>query len=337
MLFSQAAQAGTWQLNQSLEHDGTTRWFDVYEPDGLGSAPVPLVLHLHGGTLSKAAMRNEAPGELLAIADREGFIVILPNGTRADGSSDRLGSFNWNDCRGDAIGVLPESDDVGFLDAVLDWAEASYPVDSDRIYATGASNGGMMSYRLAFERSERIAAIAAQIANLPEFTDCAVTEPATPISVMIMNATEDPLVNWENGGIIGGNRGSVISGPATREFWRLFLQPTETPLHTLYPDIDPIDAGRIESELYENVWKGTELLFYTAIDAGHTYPSLIHDTAPGLVGLLGDQNKDVESLEEVWSFLSRQSLVVPEPSFGGGLGLSVLILLCRGRKLRSAD
>src|SRR5207237_8315757 len=84
-----------------------------------------------------------------AVCDREGFAVVYPEGEHG----------HWNDGRGDANGSAPV-DDVAFIRTLIDTLAAAYPIDTDRVYATGISNGGIMSYRLACDLSDKIAAIA---------------------------------------------------------------------------------------------------------------------------------------------------------------------------------
>jgi poly(3-hydroxybutyrate) depolymerase len=57
-------------------------------------------------------------------------------------------------------------DDVAFVDAMLDLLAREYAVDASRIYASGFSNGGQMTSRLALERYDRFAAIAAAAGGL---------------------------------------------------------------------------------------------------------------------------------------------------------------------------
>jgi len=64
-------------------------------------------------------------------------------------------------------------------------------IDPGQIYATGVSNGGKMSLRLACEASDLLTGVAAVIAALPAGLEC---RPAKPVSIMLMNGTEDPLV-----------------------------------------------------------------------------------------------------------------------------------------------
>jgi polyhydroxybutyrate depolymerase len=341
-------RAGTLIENQTLVHDGVTRWFDLYLPDGLGGDPVALLFLLHGGTQDKSALRIGAPSVFLAIADREGILLAIPNGTVSPGgTSAASGSFNWNDCRGDAaVGETP-ADDVGFLSALLTQLTGTHPVDPSRVYSAGASNGGMMSLRLALELSDRIAAVGAVIANLAAQSQCP-PAPAHPISVLIMNGTADAFVPWA-GGLVAGNRGTVISALATRDFFRNALATEPDPMHTLLPDLDPFDAGRAELDLYTGGADGSELAFYTLTNAGHNYPSIAHPLSPLAEQIFGRQNHDLEAAEEIWAFLGAQRLTgaspvpaLPSPALFG-LGALVALGACTwarrgsgGRHPRSA-
>ena len=80
-----AAWSGTLVENATLEHDGLTRYFDYYVPDGLPDSPVPLLFVFHFGNVNKNFVRLSAAGEFMRLADQELFIVIYPNGTTLTG------------------------------------------------------------------------------------------------------------------------------------------------------------------------------------------------------------------------------------------------------------
>ena len=135
-----------------------------------GKRALVIVLHGHGGSAAQALgqRRGQAPLSLwLSIADREGIVVLAPDGVQA---ADH--PAGWNDCRQDSQD-LPHTDDVGFIRALLDEAVQRYRVDPQRVYLIGMSNGGMMSYRLAIELGPRIAAFAAVSASMaPSHSAC---------------------------------------------------------------------------------------------------------------------------------------------------------------------
>lgn len=137
---------------ETIEHDGLDRQYAIYVPssyDGNGP-PVPLVLGFHGGYGTGAGFqRNYAYDEL---AEAEGFIAVYPNG------AENYRSWNAGQCCGRAEGL--EIDDVGFVSALIDTLVGRYRIDTTRIYATGMSNGGMLTYRLACELGHRFAAVA---------------------------------------------------------------------------------------------------------------------------------------------------------------------------------
>lgn len=295
--------AGTLVQNVTLPHGGITRYFDYYVPDGLPAAPVPLLFVLHGGTQSNKLLGLTASVEFAAIADEERFVVIYPNGTNpTTGLSGPSGSFNWNDCRADAGSSTTTADDVGFIGALIDWAAATFEIDLDRVYATGASNGGLMSYRLAFEGSDRIAAIGAVVANLPANSECPAT-PARPVGVLVMNGTADPFMPFD-GGTILGNTGVVQSTAATRDFWRAFLAPSPTPTHVDVPDVDPSDASAVSVDAYCHGAQGAAVALYTVFGGGHTMPSIAHPVPPSFA-FLGPQNRDLEGARVIWRFTRR--------------------------------
>jgi polyhydroxybutyrate depolymerase len=301
LLLASGAHAGRFVEDQTLEHGGIARFFDVYLPDALAPG-APLLFALHGGTLSNGSLRGGAAAELYRLADESGFVVVLPNGTNGAGQTGPGGSFNWNDCRSDAGPAATSADDVGFVSALIDWAIAAHAIDPARVYATGGSNGGLMTYRLLFELSDRIAAGAAVIANLPLNSEC-VSEPAQPRSVLIMNGTADPIMPF-GGGAVAVNRGAIASSDATRDFWRAFLDAPSEPSRFTFPDLDPDDGGTVAREVYAGGRNGTELRYYRVDGGGHNAPTIAHPEP----SLAGSQNHDVEAMTEIWAFLTRQRL-----------------------------
>jgi polyhydroxybutyrate depolymerase len=96
--------------------------------------------------------------------------------------------------------------------------QRSHHVDSKRVYATGISNAGFFSNRLACDLTDRLAAIAAVAATMPD-TLLPVCKPSAPISVMFMHGSKDPLVHI-NGGPVLRDRGVAVSLTQAQEFWR---------------------------------------------------------------------------------------------------------------------
>lgn len=287
--------------------DGRIRYFHYYLPKHLPDHS-PLMILLHGGSqdYTQILKKNSAQNEWLKVSDEKKFLLIIPNGIDAKTGKPDGTNQHWNDCRADAGDVETGADDVGFISSLIEWATRKYRIDPLRVYVTGASNGGMMSYRLATEFSHRIAAVAAFIANLPENSECG--NPARPISIFICNGTKDTWMPWNGGNVIKGG-GSVLSAHATRDFWNHNNSTTRLPSHVKkYRDLYPGDSSTVRSELYDKGKHGTEVMFYTVKGSGHTIPSIEHILRPLLQWIVGPQNRDIESAQEAWNFLSRHTI-----------------------------
>lgn len=304
-------RAPGWHDEMSLQHGGLTRWFRYYVPPRMPSHPALVVL-LHGGTQSMRKIFGPNAGGAqawLGLADAQGFVVLAPNGVNATTGGTAGDSQNWNDCRKDAGAANTAADDVGFIVAAVGWVDAAIGIDRNRVYATGASNGGGMSYRLAIERPQVFAAVAVFIMNLPADNECGL--PHAPVPMFICNGTADPLVPWSGGGVAGGTRGSVISTADTLAAWlaadRAGPAPTFT---TTFPDLDPNDGCTVKRDRYLPSAVGAEVEFYTVTGGGHSMPSVAYPIPSLLLELvgLGKQDHDIEGASEAWEFLSRQRL-----------------------------
>ena len=180
------AQPGPGDYARSMVFDGRTRTYDVHVPPGYveGSA-VPLVLDFHGYTGNSSS--QAATSGFRAVSDAENFIVAYPQGF----------ANSWNAatfCCGDAWSN--GLDDVGFAVAVVDAISAEFSVDPQRVYATGLSNGGAISHRLACEASEVFAAtapVAFPLGILP-LTAC---QPSRPITVAHFHGLGDTVVPYD--------------------------------------------------------------------------------------------------------------------------------------------
>ena len=215
----------------TLTQGFVTRSYRVYRPAVVAAQP-DLVIVLHGAYGD--GYQAEVVSGFDIQADRLAWIVAYPDGV-ADGW-DTFGDEGggWGRHRG--------VDDVAFITTLIDQLEATDHVDANRVYATGISRGGMMSYRLGCELSSRVAAIAPVSGNMATATGSAVgvpCRPDRPVSVLAIHGTADPIVPVEGGhtdinyaplnevmlkwrGLNGcANQSPVsISGPSTTTTWR---------------------------------------------------------------------------------------------------------------------
>jgi polyhydroxybutyrate depolymerase len=143
MLLTAAPRALADTIERTVTHDGKPRTYVLTAPDAAGAGKLPLVIALHFYPGSGQAMADLTG--FSGIAEREGFLVAYPNGLN--------GGFNALMCCG-------AEDDVGFIRAMIADIGTRHAVDADRIYATGISNGGDLTYRLAAELPGVFTAIA---------------------------------------------------------------------------------------------------------------------------------------------------------------------------------
>ena len=289
-----------------LQHNDLAREFRFYVPEDPPDA-LPIVVILHGGSQSMDAIFESGAGgtqEWTQIAEEEGALLLVPNGTNLDTGSPRGDKQGWNDCRPEER-ARPDADDVGFIAALLDWvadrfADTTVTLDVEQTLVTGSSNGGMMTYRLATERPSRFAAAAAFIANRPTPSEC--PDAATPVPMLIVNGTDDPLMPYEGGSIAPafGGLGTVASAEATRDYWVGVNQADTTQRRVeQLPDRDPSDGSVVICETDPPAGRsGAEVRFCRVEGGGHIMPSTEHR-------LQGRQNHDVEGARLAWSFSRR--------------------------------
>lgn len=293
--------------NNTLAVAGVTRYFDYYRPSGL-SAQAPAVILLHGGGLNRTQVIDGTTGTTrwLDVAEAEQVLLIIPNGADAAGNTDAV-SASWNDCRSDQSGGSTR-DDVAFISALIDWALAreDMEIDPARVYVTGSSNGGMMSYRAALELDHRVAAVAAFIANQPANLDPACAEAVgapdpNPVSVFIGNGTDDVLMPFNGGAVAFGNGGQVVSTSATRDLWRARNETTQVGETVTFSDLDPTDGSRVTRVTFTGGEEGSEVALFVVEGGGHSVPSMTYLSA-------GDQNRDLEGVDQAWTFLRDKRL-----------------------------
>ena len=285
---------------EALEHDGTARDFGFYASPSL-SAPPALVFLLHGGGGSASkAWKQEQGKDWKELADQDGFLLIFPQGMPDSGKQS---SYHWNDCR-EAITApqLPSTaDDVGFILNLIDWAGEKFKIDRQKVYVTGASNGGMMTYRLAMETPEHFAAAAAVIANLPLGDEC--IESGIPIPMLIMNGTTDPLMPFEGGCVAGDKcrRGRVLSTQETLEYWLALNQVDVIPHVEHLPDIVPEDGSTVTLYSYLGDSKSKPVFYYRIDGGGHNVPGDQQNSAL-IRSIVGLKNQDIHAPQEIWRF-----------------------------------
>lgn len=288
----------------SLFFDGRNRTYNVYVPQSLSQfESVALVLVLHGGGGTGEGMEKLTLSRFHDLAERDGFIVVYPDGVEN----------HWNDGRELQDTAFRENiDDVGFIAALIDELSTQYPIDTRRVYATGISNGGMMSYRLACELSERIAAIAPVVASISPAVaaDCT---PSRLIPVLIMNGTDDPLVKIEGGerDVLGRSIGRILSLDENVALWMEHNGCQPPPTIQMLPDTDRDDGTRVRLESYAGCAAGGALEVYVIEGGGHTWPDGFQYFDEWLIGRT---SHDVDASAIIWSFFGQYTLPAPPPA-----------------------
>ena len=272
-------------INASITHDGIQRDYIVYIPELYdGTTTVPLVLNFHG--YGSNAAQQMFYGDFRDIADTEGFLLVHPEGTTF------IGDQFWNV---GFPGLSSTIDDVGFTEALIDELATLYAIDLDRVYATGMSNGGFMSFLLACQLSEKIAAVASVTGSMTQdtFDDCNAQHP-TP--VLQIHGTEDDVVLYNENNL-------SLPIPDVISYWVDHNNCETTPTTTTLPDVDVSDGSTIEHSVYEDGDNGITTEHMKVIGGGHTWPGSVINTA--------GTNQDIDASMEIWLFFSRYDINGP--------------------------
>lgn len=252
--------------------DGLERTYILHVPPAAGE-PLPLIIVLHGGGGTGRKMQVELGFD--PYADQRGFYVAYPDAYQQPGERK---TTHWNDGRGTLESSLAGIDDVKFLVIMVDDIAAQVPLDKSRVFVTGASNGGMMTYRLGCETGGVFAGFAPVIANIPEpiFDSCSAS---APLKFLAINGDADPLVPFNGGEVCGKvlsifcEGGFVKSQPESLAKFAAANNCELAPQSVILPNV--VDDGTsVEEQTYANCAGGAQVKAYVVHNGGHTWPPL---------------------------------------------------------------
>lgn len=197
---------GATLKEETVVVNGVTRQYRWGAPEVKPDTKYPLVFAFHGGGGTSAGLDRIA--NLVDKALAAGFYIILPDGLKR----------HWNDGRPE---VETKADDVGFIDAILARFTAEFPIDASAVFSTGISNGGLFSFRLACERSDKFRAIAPVAMNMGDVLSMRCRP--KPLSVLLIQGDTDPLVPFAGGDVtvplLQTSRGKLLSSDETLHYW----------------------------------------------------------------------------------------------------------------------
>ncbi len=219
-----------------MDGGSKTRTYFIHTPRR-AKGPMPLLMMLHGYTDMPRLM--EFYTRMSKKADKEGFMVVYPEGvngngktgTAADGKGEMRRSWNAGFCCGVAHDY--NVDDVSFLRALIDELKKNPLVDATRIYIAGFSNGGMMTHRMASELSDTFAAAAVVAGSIGSDT-YTIPEPKNPVPIIMLNGAKDRTVL-----VAGGKNkdGYYYQSLAQAEaFWKRANKEAAPVVVKIYPD-----------------------------------------------------------------------------------------------------
>jgi polyhydroxybutyrate depolymerase len=263
--------------NLTIESGGLTRTYHLYVPPKYkNSRPTPLVFNFHG--LGSNGLSQYSYSEMEALAEKYKLIIVAPEGIG--------NSWNGGLCCDPA--ATENYDDVGFVSDLIDKIMEDYCINPDRIFATGISNGGFISNRLACELSDRIAAIApVASANYTNYSLSCQTP--RPVPVIAFNGTDDILVPYN-------------AGMASIQAWAINNGCSNETTITY-------QKGDVTCIAYEDCQEDATVEFCTVDGGGHNWPGAIDlvELDPVTYWWAGYTTQDIDASRAIWKFFAEHS------------------------------
>ena len=278
ILLSVSLTANSQLIKDSLLIEGHYRTFVYNQPAAdLTGGSLMFVIHGSGGSSSNMLPQTK---KLEAIAAAEKLLLVYPDGYQR----------YWNECRkySTAAANKENINEESFFTAMISFFENKYHINKNKVFSSGMSAGGHMSYKLALTMPGKIKAIASVVANLPDSasSDCVLS--GKPLPVLIINGTLDNTNPYNGGQMFVNNAsyGVVRSTENTFKFWSSLAGYKGAAKKKLLPDNDPADERTIESYTYSKRKKPTIQLL-KVIGGKHDYP------------------KDIDVFTYVWEFFKK--------------------------------
>ncbi len=272
------ASASDYSYN--LNHDGLERNYLVHTPNTYKeSVSAPMIIVFHGLTGTAQYAAKDSVYHWITKSNKEGFIAVFPNGM----------SSSWN--AGNCCGYASSNniDDVGFIRDVISDMESKFNINSNRIYATGMSNGGMFSHRLACDLADELAGIAS-VAGSDSTKVC---YPANPIQILHIHAINDNVVSYNGGGSM------FASVPETISRWVNRNNCDISPKH--------VAGNGVYYDLYTGCDSNVQIKLFVTSEGGHSWPG----SSTGLLG--ATPSTAISATDEIWAFFNN-SEVAPTPT-----------------------
>lgn len=247
-------------LKCELTHKGLDRYYYIQlahpEAEGLSS----VLFNLHGYGSDAIEQMNYTNFNNLANTKENNFILIHPQGaplnTALTSSSSHWNSGGWT--------IGSTVDDVDFIDTIIELVSQKYDLNQNRIYSTGMSNGGFMSYHLACNLSSKIAAVASVTGSMSSETyeSC---NPDHPTSILQVHGSIDVTVPFQGNSALG-----MRSVNDVMDYWKLYnacdIDPT-----SIIIDYFDIEIA-VQHDTYSNCLNDVHVELYKIEGMGHTWP-----------------------------------------------------------------
>ena len=272
-LFSQAKQ---------FSYNTEKRRYMIYLPTSYSQTSeksFPVVFNFHGGGMTMTEQMFYS--EMNDSAEKHQFIVVYPQGIKQD----------WN--VGFETSYRNGTDDVGFINALLEKLAKEYRINTARVYATGLSRGGFFCQRLAAELPEKFAAIASVGGPLPDSV-AFFHKKKVPIGVMIVHGTGDEVVKYD------GKKDAYQSATGTYNYWKKHNGLEHSKETSSNIDRLPKDSTAVTTlEVSQN---NVAVALISIKGGGHTLPG----ADPFNIGFpLGHTTQEIDNNELIWRFFSR--------------------------------
>jgi polyhydroxybutyrate depolymerase len=272
------AKANALLIQKQMKWDYQDRSYAVYLPSP-SDTQRPMLIYFHGaGGFAWPEIQHSG---FLEVANENNFILVYPQAS----IWDHPDIPSWN------VVEFNPVDDIGFVKEMFTNLVSDFPVDEKRVYASGMSSGGYMTYYVAFNMGEKLTAIA-PVAGLPTSFVSMPQALQCKLPLMHIHGTIDATVSY-----FGGDYS--VSVDSTIAFWTRNNGCVISPVITEMPDIYPNDGSTVTVYTYESPYFHKDVKLYKINNGGHSWP-----------GEAGDPytNRDFDVEKEIWNFFKMYAI-----------------------------